>query len=85
MRYAQESDINFEDPGQLSASKVPNYPNSVDAWAYASGLKSSQDAKWKAAVTQLGSAYDYYDVIGDSGENAVIAAIPKGSNIQAFQ
>ena len=70
------------DPQQLSVNKVPNYPSTVDAWADAPGLKKSQDAKWKAAVANLGSNFDYYDVISDGGGvNAVIAAIPKGAKI----
>ena len=84
MSYGEESYLNMEDPTKMSVNKVPNYPNTVDAWANAPGLSKSQDAKWKAAVTKLGTAFDYYDVIMDGGENAVIAAIPKGAKISDF-
>jgi hypothetical protein len=84
MSYGEESDLNMEDPRKLSVNKIPNYPNTVDAWANAPELQGSQDAKWKAAVAKLGMAFDYYDVISDSGENAVIAAIPKGTNISDY-
>lgn len=81
--YSEET--SFELDGEiLEPNEVTNYPNSVDAWAYAPQLAKSQNAKWKSAIAKLGNNYDYYDVISDGGENAFIAAVPKGTKPSDF-
>jgi len=77
--YSEESYLDPEGEELSGMEKVLNYPDTVSAWQHAPELRDSQDAQWKEAVAELGNSYTYYDVIGDSGENAVIAAIPQGS------
>jgi SNF2 family DNA or RNA helicase len=36
------------------------------------------------AVAALNATYDFYDVLGDGGENAFIAAVPKGSSVEDY-
>jgi len=82
--YAQESYLNSEGEQLQNAEEVLNYPNSVAAWQHAPEQEQSQNEEWKAAVAKLGNTYDYYEVIGDGGENAVIAAIPQGSSLTDY-
>ena len=39
---------------------------------------------WSLAVDKLGASYDYYDVNGESGEKAIIAAVPVGKKPKDF-
>lgn len=82
--YAQESYLDSEGEQLQGAQEVLNYPNTVHAWQHAPEQEKSQNEEWKAAVTELGDSYTYYDVIGDGGENAVIAAIPQGSSLTDY-
>jgi len=84
MSYGEESYLNMGDPEKLTIQKVLKYPSTYDAWANAPGLLKSQEAKWKAAVTKLGTAWDYYDVISDGGEMTAIAAVPRGAKIDDY-
>ncbi len=82
--YAEESYLDPEGEKLQGAQEVLDYPNSVAAWQHAPEQEQSQNEEWKAAVAQLGDSYDYYDVIADGGENAVIAAIPQGSSLMDY-
>ena len=82
--YSEESYLDPEGEELSGVQEVLTYPETVSAWQHAPELKDSQDAEWKQAVAKLGDSYAYYDVIGDSGENAVIAAIPQGSSLTDY-
>lgn len=72
--YAEESDLDLVG-GKITPNKLPNYPESIGA---------APNQKFKQAVAKLGASYDYYDVLGDSGEDAVIAAVPVGTKPKNF-
>ena len=82
--YAEESYLDPEGEQLQGVQQVSNYPSDVDAWYHAPKQEQSQNEEWKAAVARLGNSYTYYDVIADGGENAVIAAIPQGSNLSDY-
>ena len=79
--YAKKSYFDFRNGAvKLAPAKVQNYANSVEAWANAEDLESSENAKWKEAVKKFDvNKYDFYDVTWEGGENVVVAAVPKGT------
>jgi len=74
----------YEEPTKLAAAKVAKFPTEYDAWANAPELAKAENAKWVKAVAALSSTSDFYDVLGDGGENAFIAAVPKGSDVEDY-
>jgi len=75
-----EETAGYEEPTKLTAAKVAKFPTEYDAWANAPELAKAENAKWVKAVAALNATYDFYDVLGDGGENAFIAAVPKGTS-----
>lgn len=75
-----EETAGYEEPTKLSAAKAAKFPTEFDAWAYAPQLAKAENVKWVQAVSALTPSYDFYDVLGDGGENAFIAAVPKGTS-----
>lgn len=72
--YAEESYLNLGG-GKISPIKLPNFPETIGA---------APNQKFKQAVAKLGASYDYYDVLGDGGEDAIIAAVPVGTKPKNF-
>ena len=79
-----EETAGYEEPTKLTAAKVAKFPTEFDAWANAPELAKAENVKWVKAVASLNATCDFYDVLGDGGENAFIAAVPKGSNVEDF-
>jgi hypothetical protein len=77
--YFAETD-GYEEPTKLTAAKAAKFPTEYDAFADAPELAKSENAKWVKAVAALNATCDFYDVLGDGGENAFIAAVPKGTS-----
>jgi hypothetical protein len=75
-----EETAGYEEPTKLSAAKAAKFPTDYDAWANAPQLAKAENAKWVKAVSALTPSCDFYDVLGDGGENAFIAAVPKGTS-----
>lgn len=82
--YAEESYIDATSDQFIPAEAIQDYPMSVDAWQHSPDKAESENMKWKQVVAKLGGNYDYYDVIGDGGENAVVAAVPKGKSPEDY-
>lgn len=76
--YAEESYIEADSNELIPAKRITGYPTSVDAWKHSPQNAESEQSEWEQAVAKLGRSYNYYDVIGDGGENVVVAAVPKG-------
>jgi len=79
-----EETAGYEEPTKLTAAKVAKFPTEYDAWANAPELAKAENAKWVKAVAALNATCDFYDVLGDGGENAFIAAVPKGGNVEDY-
>jgi len=79
-----EETAGYEEPTKLTAAKVAKFPTEYDAFANAPELAKAENAKWVKAVAALNATCDFYDVLGDGGENAFIAAVPKGSNVEDY-
>ena len=81
--YSAET-AGYEEPTKIPAAKAAKFPTEFDAWANAPQLAKVENAKWVKAVAALTASCDFYDMLGDGGENAFIAAVPKGSNVEDF-
>jgi len=79
-----EETAGYEEPTKLTAAKVAKFPTEYDAFANAPELAKAENAKWVKAVAALNATCDFYDVLGDGGENAFIAAVPKGGNVEDY-
>ena len=64
-----EETAGYEEPTKLTAAKAATFPTEFDAWAYAPELAKAENAKWVKAVASLNATSDFYDVLGDGGEN----------------
>ena len=77
--YSQDEYVDLDGP-KITAAKAAKFPTEYDAWANAPELAKAENQKWLQAISKLGTNYDYYDILSDGGENAVIAVVPKGTS-----
>jgi len=78
MEYNQESELSM-DGIKLDNNEALEYAESVEATENPRILE-----KWMRAIKTLSSTCDFYDVTAGGGEGVVVAAIPRGSNLQDY-